>query len=429
MAHHRHMGQTVHPGHRTGLAAMAAAAAALGGSLLVTGCSSSVAAATTTLHQPVAVTVVHRDGAVLPGVEGLKLQAGDVVRTGVGGRASLVTQSRTVYVGSQAGVQVIDGARQALRSGAVVVDAQHGPGLDMSVASLLVTAPGGSAVRAERSVTVRVGALAGSAQVSSSTGRQVTIPALHQTMVGGDALPDSSTPLRLTDDAGEARAVPDLVRDDRALTDLARGIDSTGNSTAKVVSASWHRPLTAPVGAGHSERVLPAVIAAAGPHDGALDRFRTAKHLRAAGGSWGVIARLVGVRASGVLAALAAFERGQPAGHVGSVREILAGFAAAGPGTRGATSGPGDGARDGDNGGKNGNGPGGGPGGGGPTPSPSPTSSGLLGTVTDTVGEVISIVPTPSPTSTGLLPDPEPSLTVPSLPVPKVTLPGLAPSR
>jgi hypothetical protein len=405
----------------------------MSGSLLLAGCSSSVAEAATTLRQPVGVSVVHPDGAVTPGVEGLRVRAGDVVRTAAGGRAELVTQSRIVYVGSRAGVQVVDGARQVLRSGSVVVNSLRGPGLDLDVASLTVSAPAGSAVRAERSVTVRVGTLAGSTRVSSSAGRRVTIPALHQTMVGGDALPDSTTPLRLTDDDGEARTVPDLVRDDRALTGLARGIDATGNSTAKVVSASWHGPLSAPAGAGRSERVLPAVIAAAGPRDTVFDRYRAAKHFRSAGGSWGVVARLVGVRATGVAAALAAFERSQPAGHVGDVRAILAGFASDGTGPGGQPNGGNDNGSGG-NGNGNGNGNGGndngGNGGGGPGPSPSPSpspSGGVVGTVTDTVGTVLSLLPSPSPTRTGgsnggLVPDP-----VESLPVPDVTLPGLPP--
>lgn len=429
MADHSHMGQTVHPGHRTGWTAVAAAAATLGGSLLLTGCSSSVAEATTTLENPAAVTVVHPDGAAVPGVDGLRLHTGDVVRTGSTGRAELVTRSRTVYVGSAAGVQVVDGARQVLRSGAVVVDAQHGPGLDMSVASLTVTTPEGAAVRAERSVTVRIGTLAGTADITSSTGRQVTVPALHQTIVGGDALPDSSTPLRLTDDAGEASAVPDLVRDDRTLTGLARGIDSTGRATVRAVDASWSGPLSAPPGTGRSERLLPAVIASAGPSADALQRYHSAVRFRTDGGSWGVIAALLGVRADGVVAALADFERGRPVGHVGSVREILAGFAAPGTGRGGnGPAGPGGGGGDnpGSNGGDGGNDNGGGNG-GTPSPTPSPTSGGLVGTVTDTVNDVISIVPTPSPTRTASVPGPLPSVSVPTVPVPGVTLPGLSP--
>jgi hypothetical protein len=269
--------------------------------------------------------------------------------------------------------------------------------------------------------------------VNSSAGRRVAVTALHQTMVGGDALPDSTTPLRLTDDDGEARTVPDLVREDRTLLGLARGMDSTGRATVHVVQAAVdYGQLSAPAGTGRSEKLLPAVIAAAGPNDGALDRYHSAVRFRSAGGSWAVVARLVGVRAPGVVAALAAFERTQPPGQVGNVQDVLAGL------TGGATGGGGDGTSGGgsDNGsgngpgsgndgsGDGGNGDGDGGNGGNPSPTPSPSSSGLVDTVRDTVGSVLSIVPTPSPTRTGLVPDP-----VVSVPLPGVTLPALSPQR
>ena len=122
------------------------------------------------------------------------------------------------------------------------------------MAGLAVAIPAGSAIRAERSVTVRVAALAGRADVTSAAGRTLTIDSLHQAMVGGDALPDNTTPLQLTDDDGEAHAVPDLVRDDETLNGLASGIDSTGPATARVVASSWHGPLSAPPGLGRAER-------------------------------------------------------------------------------------------------------------------------------------------------------------------------------
>ncbi|MDQ1694963.1 MAG: hypothetical protein QOJ03_316 [Frankiaceae bacterium] len=409
MTDHRHMGQSAHPGRRTGVPSALAATALLAVGMTLTGCSSSVSSAATELQRVFATTVVHADGSSVNGVAGLRLRPGDLVRTGTGGRAELVTRSRVVYVGSNAAVQIVDGARQQLRHGSVVVDAQHGPGLALRVAGLSVSTDAGSAVRAERSLTVRLGTLAGSARVTSRTGRQLTIPGLKQTMVGGDALPDTTTPLRLTDDDGESHAVPDLVRDDETLIALARGIDATGRSTAQAVNASWSVPLTAPTGVGRSERILPAVIAAAGPAGRALDRYDEAVRYRAAGGSWAVVARLVGVRASGVVAALAAFERTQPPGRVGSVAAVLA----SAPNGNGA----------GNNGGGNGNGGGGGNNDGGnggngdpgqPSPTPSPSSSGgVLDTVNDTVDKVLSILPTPPPTRSS---DPNPIITLPGLP-------------
>src|SRR3954469_5856368 len=367
------MGQRAHPG-RTAVVCAAASLAALP---VLTGCGSSVASATTTLHGGLGATVVHVDGSTRPGVEGLRLRPDGVVRTASGGRAELVTGTRTVYLGSSAALQVQDGARQVLRHGALVADAQRGPGLHLQVAGLDVDTPAGSALRAERSVTTRIAALAGSSEVTSSAGRRLAVAGLHQAMVGGDALPDLTSPLRLTDDDGEAHAIPDLVRDDETLNGLARGIDSTGPQTARVVTAAFG-PLTAPRGVGRSERLMPAVIAAAGSADGAKQRYDDATTDRKAGGSWGGVARLVGVRASGVVAALAAFERTQPPGQVGSVAAVLA---SAGLST-GNRPGAGSNGRH-DNGGANGGGDtsgnhnGGGSGGGGsPSPSPSPSGPG-----------------------------------------------------
>ena len=415
------MGQRVHPGRRARgaalLAAMATAALPL-----VTGCSSSVAAAPTALRGVLDAVVVHADGSSRPATDGLTVRPGDVVRTGRDGRAELVTQDRVVYVGSQAAVQVVDGAHQVLRVGSVVADAQHGPGLDLQVASLDVTAPQGSAVRAERSVTSRIAALAGSADVRSSAGRHLTIDALFQAIVGGDALPDSTTPLRLTDDDGEAHAVPALVRDDETLNGLARGIDSTGPSTARVVAAGWSGPaLTAPRGVGRSERLLPAVIAASGSGAGARVRYGRAVDYRKAGGSWGVIARLLGVGAQNVVATLAAFERTQPPGRIGNVAAVLA---SAGGGTAGGGAGSGSGSGSGRPGGA-GTGNGSGNGGSSPSPSPSPSPTGpvgtVVGTVDNTVGDVLSLLPSPSPSPTRAsnplpLPVPLPSVSLPLLP-------------
>src|SRR3954447_2964597 len=235
---HRHMGQSAHPGRtRAAIAAAGVVAAAT-----ITSCSSSLASATTTLSAVAGASVVHKDGSTVAAVDGLRLRPGDVVRTGPSGRAELVTRARHVYVGSEASVQVIDGEHQQLRHGAVVVDAQRGSGLSLRVAGLDVSAPAGTALRAERSVTMRLGALAGTSRVVSSTGRSLDLIALHQVVVGGDALPDATTPLRLTDDDGESHAVPVLVHDDESLVGLARGIDGTGAATARAVTAARRGP-------------------------------------------------------------------------------------------------------------------------------------------------------------------------------------------
>ena len=395
MLDHRHMGQSAHPGRA--VAPLAAAALAI--ATTVTGCSSSLASATTVLGGVVSVTVVHKDGSTAAGVNGLRLRPGDLVRTGPGGRAELVTRDRQVFLGSDASLQVIDGRNQQLRHGAVVVDAQHGSGLNLQVAGLEVTAPAGAALRAERSVTVRLGALAGSSHVVSATGRSLELAALQQAVIGGDALPDASTPLRLTDDDGEAHAVPALVHDDEALNGLARGIDGTGASTATVVTAAWHAPLArTPAGVDRSERVLPVVIATAGAASQATRRYHAAVALRRAGGSWGVVAHLLGVDAARVVDELAVLERTQKPGSIGNAQQVLAAIARASGGrTTSSSSGGG--------GGGSSSGGGGTGGGGNPSPTPSPTGSQQpLDTVGQTVGQVISLIPTPTSSPTALIP-------------------------
>jgi hypothetical protein len=402
------MGQSAHPAPLWRVCALVAASAL--GAVTLNGCASSVAAATTTLAAAINVTVVHSNGSAVAGVAGMRLDPGDLVRTGPGGRADLLTRTRHVYVGSDGSLQVLDGARDSLRHGAVVVDAQHGPGLRLDMGGLSVTAVDGTAVRAERSATERVGALAGSTRVVSVAGRSLTVPALRQVVTGGDALPDRATPLRLTDDDAEAHTVPELVRADEALIGVARGIDGTGPATARVVAASWQRPLApTPTGVAPSERVLPIVIAAAGRGD-ALRCYHAAVAYRRAGGSWGVVASLVGVAASNVVNELAVLERTAPAGQIGDVRQVLAALAASD-----AASGGGGGAtRVGNGGGNSGGGQGGGGSGsgggsgGGPSSSPSPSPSGTVGQVTDTVnntvGQVLSVLPSPTPTPSTILP-------------------------
>jgi len=306
-------------------------------------------------------------------------------------------------------------ASAELRHGAVVVDAQHGPGLAMSVAGLRVGTSSGTALRAERSVTVRIAALAGDASVDSSTGRHLDVASLSQVIVGGDALPDSTadSPLRLTDDDGEAHTVPSLVRDDLALDTLASGIDNTGSSTVRVVTAAWHSGLDPlPAGVADSEQVLPVVIAAASGGDTSA-HYSTAVQLRRDGASWGVVAHRLHTTSAAVLAALQAFEKGAATGQVGTVPAALAFLS--GAGSTGPSHHGGGGSR---------------PGGTSSSPGahPSPSPSGSPDVVGGTIDRVLKLLPTPLPTSTSILPLPVPSLpSLPSLPVGSLVTPAPAP--
>jgi hypothetical protein len=409
------MGQTAHPGRR----ALVAAGALVAG-VALTGCGESVASATTTLTGLLpgrTVTIVHATGQEVAGVDGLRLRRGDVVRTGADARAVLVTRSRRVYEGADSAVQIVNGAAQSLRQGTVVVDAVHGPGLRLSVATLTVETPAGAAVRAERAVTLRIGTLAGAAEVTSDTGRQLRVGALNQVVVGGDALPDNPAPLQLTDDYGEAHAAPALVRDDLALVRLAAGVDATGASTVKIVTTGWNRPVEKPpAGVAGSEQVLPVVIAAAGHGHDVTSRYDTAVSLRRAGGSWGVVAHRLDTGSDAVLAALDRLERGIATGQVGTIPAAIAFLT----GGTGGSSGPGGGNGDGHH-------PGGGGGGTSPSarPSPSPSDSGITGTVSDTINRVLKLLPSSTPTA--VLPLPVPTVSVSVLPLGATPSPTPAP--
>jgi hypothetical protein len=421
---YQHMGQTARnqfnlPGRsRAGVPLFATALLA---STMVTGCGSSLAAATTTLAGVDDARVVHTNGAVVAAVDGLRLRRGDVVRTGPAGRAELRTRGRVVYEGSDAAVQVLDGGRSDLRHGAVVVDAQHGPGLSLTIAGLRVSARSGTALRAERSVTVRVAALDGDVPVDSMTGRHVDIGALTQAVVGGDALPQTTadTPLRLTDDDGEARAVPVLVRDDLALNSLAAGIDGTGSSVVRVVGAAWHAGLEQlPSGVAGSEQVLPVVIASSSGSD-PMARYAQAVKLRRDGASWGVVAHRLHTSSVAVLAALQRFQKGAATGQVGTIPAALAYIAG---GLTGGSS------RSGGTGGTTSR-SGGGGGGAGSGPHPGPSPSGSADPAGSTVGQVLNVLPTPLPTATSPAPTaaPSPGASVPALPGGSLLTPAPAP--
>ena len=421
MADHSHMGQTAHPGrpNRAVAGRVALTGAACLASTFLVGCGSSLASSPTTLQDAYSVQVVHPNGAVVTGVSGLRLHNGDVVRTASGGRAELRTRSRVVYLDSDAAVAIVNGARQDLRHGAVVVDAKSGPGLYLQVGDLAVSTPHGAAVRAERAVTVRVGTLVGAASLTTDTGRQMSVPALAQVMAGGVALPDDATPLHLTDDNGEAHAAPALVRDDLALDALAAGIDATGSSTALTVASAWHGDVAAaPAGIARSETVLPIVIAAAGHPDDPQARYRQAVALRSGGGSWGVVAHRLGTDSAAVLAALDAFEHGASTGQVGTVPTALAFIAAVGRSGNTALLGSSPSGSVAHHGGT----------GSSPTPKPSPTSTSpvdtVVGKVTDTIDKVLKVLPTPTATPVGVAPAPTQSA-APVVPVPTVSLPAL----
>jgi hypothetical protein len=320
------------------LGTTAVVVAAVGTGVALTRSEVPVAKAATTLSQVSHARVVSPNGVSAPAVEGARVPNNYVVRTTRHGSAALQTRGRTVYVGPAAAVAVINGAHQQLRTGSAVIDAQNGPGLDLDLAGDVLTVPDHSATEATRSVSVLVGSLAGPSALTNTSARRLTIPALEQALVNGDALPGSTMPLHLTHSSGETSAVPDLIDADNRLTTLAHGIDSSGPAAASVIEAGWNGVTAAlPAAAHRSERVLPMVIADATTRSGvgsAEDRYSKIVSWRRAGGSWGVtLAKLAGDPAA--VETTFAKLRGQSTGRVGQVSvQALGRVTVPGGGTR-----------------------------------------------------------------------------------------------
>src|SRR5581483_9615313 len=130
-----------------------------------------VSKAPTTLAKVSHAQLISPTGVAVAARPGQRVPNGDVLRTGRNGSAQLTTRGRTVYVGANAALAVVNGAHQQLRHGRAVVDAQHGPGLQVDLAGDRLTVPDGSAVEATRGVSVVVGALAGPSQITNSSAR------------------------------------------------------------------------------------------------------------------------------------------------------------------------------------------------------------------------------------------------------------------
>jgi hypothetical protein len=315
-----------------------------------------------------------------------------------------VTRGRVVYVGRSAAVAVVDGAHQQLRTGVAVIDARSGPGLLLEVAGDALSVPMGSATEAQRSVSVRVGSLAGPAEITSATAQRLTVPGLGQAIIDGDALPATTTPLHLSDDAAETAVVPTLVSDDVALNGLARGIDSSGGAAAGVIETAWNGTTSVmPRATPSSERVLPMVIADATAAAGGTrqQRYDHVVRWRRAGGSWGVIVALLRTHAGAVAASFNALQRHQPTGQIGTVSiQALAGpKVRAGQPTSKPTHESGGSSRPtthprptGGNGGT-------------PTPSTSPVTK-VVKTVKGVVGTVLGLLPVKAPPAPIPLPTP-----------------------
>jgi hypothetical protein len=268
------------------------------------------ASAPTVLHRGAAVLVELPDGGTRPLDEGDEVPRAAVVRSGADG-AVLRTRDRDTWLGADTAVAVLDGARQSLRSGLVMVDARRGPALRLGTPAGEVTTPRGAVSRVERGSLLRVGSYTGGEPVRvRAEGRRATteVPRAHQVQVPDGGLPGQTSPLVLTrGDDYERALASSLVLADEALSDVARRLDAggqPGTAVASAVSTGLPAARALAAGAPASERSLAYLLAAAAEGGPLTERYQHVRELRSAGGSWGVVAELVRAQVEEVAALL-----------------------------------------------------------------------------------------------------------------------------
>ena len=370
---------------------------------------SDTADADTVLVRGDGVTFELADGTTRPGEVGEAVPRGATVRAGVTG-AELQTRDRKVLLGGQTAVTVLDGVRQELLSGFVLVEASDAPGLELQTPAAAVTTADDSLVRVDAGSLLRVGVLRGDAAAVRAVGRRATaqVDTYFQVQVPAGGLPGPSTPFVLTPgDAYERRLAADLVRADEDLNALASRLDSDG-SAGRAVTVALTDELDGVAVAPGSEGAVGYLIARASDETDLATGYTTVRGLREDGGSWGIVAAIVSAPVDEVSAALGALLDPGTVPVVAS-RPLDADAVLDLGGSSGGEPTTPDGPRPAPQ-------PTGGGGGGGtpdnpePTPTPSPTEP--TDPVTDVVDDVVDTVtdlidPSPSPTSSApRVPDP-----------------------
>ena len=274
---------------------------------------SDTASADTVLEKGSDARVVLEDGSAAVVEVGERIPTGATVTAGRTG-AELETRDRVVHLGGGTAVTVRDGVRQVLRGGFVLVDASDdAPGVELETAAATVTTADDSLVRVDGGPLVRVGVLRGDAADVRPTARRTTteLDTYYQVQVAPGALPGAPTPFVLTPgDDYERRLASELVTADEDLTALASRLDTDGGAGRAVMASLRSDVRTGPAlpaGAPASEGTLGYLIATAAPStDPVGERYTEVRELRDLGGSWGVVAAIVGAEVGRVGAALGA---------------------------------------------------------------------------------------------------------------------------
>ena len=366
------------------------AAGSMLAALGLSGCGSDAAEAKTVLRAARSASIELPDGSTRQAVDGMTVPNGATVRTAEGGSASLVAAGRSVLLGSATAVTVVDGEREQLRQGLVMVDARRAPGLSLAAGAATVKTPRGGLARVERGVVLRAASFRGTLTVRA-TGRraEADVKQLNQVQVPDGGAPGRVTPLALTRDGWERRFALDLVTADIDLVALGEGLDQDTASRAAVLNvlpASF--ATTSYAGETPSESALAYVVAAAADKrsDGLYDKVR---RWRGDGGSWGVVAALAGADVADVSAALDGILDPTTAPALASGNGTLPVPSAAGSATGPSAAPSADPSRAPSR---------------RPTSGPSPSPSSSPDPVDDVITTVTGLLPTPVPTPIALLP-------------------------
>lgn len=259
----------------------------------------------TTLVEAAAGTTLEVPGSAPRVVgEGTRVPDGAIVRTPADGDAVLATGDREVHLAGATHLRVLDGTRQALDAGSVLVDADDGPRVRVAAGGADVRVPDQAVVRLDRGAVLRVASYGGTA-VLRADGRtkRASVPALHQVQVPYGALPGRVTPLALTPaDRWEQEQVPEVVETDAALSGLVLDLDGTplGARAVSFVPATFRSVLTdtdSPLGTGARTMTF-AIAQASGDPAGTYRQVLDGREL---GGSWGVLSELVEAEPADVL--------------------------------------------------------------------------------------------------------------------------------
>ncbi|MHB8339823.1 MAG: hypothetical protein ACYDB7_01450 [Mycobacteriales bacterium] len=273
------------------------------------GCARSSGPTATILGNATGSSVITPGGQAHPGVDGEILVAGDTVLSG-SGMPTLEDSGRTTTLAPDTSLHLVSAARYDLLTGQLVVVRRQGPDLAVAAAGVLVDRLGNGAVRVARGFAVRVAVYDGGVRVTAGASA-TSVPALHEILVPGDALPTAAFPLALSDDALDRVADPGLVTEDITLNSAAAAVDAEASlgpvaeaGLLRATSATFVHPL---LGEPLSERLLPLAIARSGPGPVAL-RYAVARQYRQQGGSWAVVTDLLDAQLSSVESVLASVE-------------------------------------------------------------------------------------------------------------------------